>query len=78
MAKNLIDYLTPLERLFLFVVLGGNGLFWVSVAILATWLLGWHWPMWGFATVWAVTTLYGLWILGKIHDAKIQSGEIEE
>lgn len=75
MPNNLIKSLAPHERLFLFIALGGNGIFWVCVMAAVCWLFGWSAPVWAYMILWACVTLYALWILERLHDAKVARGD---
>ena len=75
MANNLINSLAPHERLFLLITLDGNGAFWVGVMAAVCWMFGWTAPLWAYISLWAFVTLYGLWILGRLHDAKVARGD---
>lgn len=75
MANNLIHSLAPAERLFLFLILGANGVVWLTIMYGICHLFSWSAPTWAYMLAWAGVTLFGLWLLGRLHDAKVARGD---
>lgn len=67
---KLIDSLTPRERLWLFAILGGNGLVWGFIGWGLAAMFGYDFGLVDFVVIWAAVTLVGLKVLERFHNLK--------
>jgi hypothetical protein len=68
MRYKLIDGLTTIERVTLFMSLGGLGLFWTMVVWVVDVLLGWGLPTTAFIVCWGVVVFVAVWALEHLHN----------